>query len=76
MKYLGVPLLARRLNVDDYKGLVDKVKRKVQDWKNRALSYAGRLQLICFVLSSMQVYWAVVCQIPKTVIKEIDSIYP
>ena len=55
MKYLGVPLLARRLNVNDCKGLVDKVKRKVQDWKNRALSNAGRLQLISFVLSFMQV---------------------
>ncbi|GJS94844.1 hypothetical protein Tco_0801812 [Tanacetum coccineum] len=37
------------------KQLVDKVKSKVGDWKNKFLSYAGRVQLIGSVLGSMQV---------------------
>ncbi|GJV54248.1 RNA-directed DNA polymerase, eukaryota, reverse transcriptase zinc-binding domain protein [Tanacetum coccineum] len=49
------------------KGLIDKVKIKVNDWKNELLSYAGRLQLIASILSSMQVYWASVFILPKYV---------
>ncbi|GJX69516.1 RNA-directed DNA polymerase, eukaryota, reverse transcriptase zinc-binding domain protein [Tanacetum coccineum] len=74
MKYLGVPLLAKCLGVADCKSLIDKVKSKVGDWINRSLSYAGRVQLIASVLTSMQLYWASVYLLPKTVIKEIDKV--
>ncbi|GJT52831.1 RNA-directed DNA polymerase, eukaryota, reverse transcriptase zinc-binding domain protein [Tanacetum coccineum] len=46
VKYLGVPLLAKKLGINDCKQLVEKVKNRIQDWKNRFLSYAGKLQLI------------------------------
>ncbi|GJX45178.1 RNA-directed DNA polymerase, eukaryota, reverse transcriptase zinc-binding domain protein [Tanacetum coccineum] len=39
VKYLSIPLLAKRLGIKDYKQLVDKVKGKIQHWKNKALSY-------------------------------------
>ncbi|GKB24961.1 RNA-directed DNA polymerase, eukaryota, reverse transcriptase zinc-binding domain protein [Tanacetum coccineum] len=74
VKNLGIPLLAKKLGINDCKQLVDKVKCKIQDWKNRFLSYAGKLQLIAAVLSTMQTYWASVLQIPKTVVNEIDGI--
>nr|GEX41079.1 reverse transcriptase domain, reverse transcriptase zinc-binding domain protein [Tanacetum cinerariifolium] len=38
------------------------------------LSYAGRLQLIDSVLSSMQVYWVAVYLIPKTTMMDINFI--
>ncbi|GJX36031.1 RNA-directed DNA polymerase, eukaryota, reverse transcriptase zinc-binding domain protein [Tanacetum coccineum] len=74
MKYLGVPLIKIQLNVSECKPLVEKVEKKILDWKNRALTYAGRLQLIASVLSSMQMYWALVFLIPKTVINEINKL--
>ncbi|GJY92618.1 RNA-directed DNA polymerase, eukaryota, reverse transcriptase zinc-binding domain protein [Tanacetum coccineum] len=74
VRYLGIPLLAKKLSIKDCNQLVEKVKSKIQDWKNRFLSYAGKLQLIAAVLSTMQTYWAAVLKIPKTVVKEIDSI--
>ncbi|GJS30412.1 RNA-directed DNA polymerase, eukaryota, reverse transcriptase zinc-binding domain protein [Tanacetum coccineum] len=55
MRYLGVPLITKRLGKDECKQLVDKVKAKVGDWKNKFLSYAGRVQLIASVLGFMQV---------------------
>ncbi|GKD70898.1 RNA-directed DNA polymerase, eukaryota, reverse transcriptase zinc-binding domain protein [Tanacetum coccineum] len=61
VKYLGIPSITKKLGINDCKELVDKVKRKVNDWKNKALSYAGRLQLIASVLASMQTYWALIC---------------
>lgn len=54
--------------------LIDRVKGKVIDWKNRSLSYAGRIQLIASILSAMQIYWASVYMLPKAVIKDIDKI--
>ena len=74
VKYLGVPLLSKKIGAKECKKLVDKVKNKVEDWKNRYLSYAGRLQLIASVLSSLNTYWAAVFLIPKTVIKDIDRV--
>ncbi|GJW96848.1 RNA-directed DNA polymerase, eukaryota, reverse transcriptase zinc-binding domain protein, partial [Tanacetum coccineum] len=43
-------------------------------WKNKCLSYAGRLQLVASVLESIHVYWAIVFVLPQTVIDEINSI--
>nr|GEX81790.1 hypothetical protein [Tanacetum cinerariifolium] len=74
MKYLGVPLLAKCLGVADCKCLIHKVKAKVGDWKNKCLSYASRVQLIAYVLASMQLYWALVYLLPKTLVKEIDKV--
>ncbi|GKA26888.1 RNA-directed DNA polymerase, eukaryota, reverse transcriptase zinc-binding domain protein [Tanacetum coccineum] len=73
MKYLGVPLLAKCLVIKDCKQLVEKVKERIGYWKNRFLSYAGRVQLISFVLASLQIYWASVYLIPKTMVNEIDK---
>ncbi|GKA14485.1 RNA-directed DNA polymerase, eukaryota, reverse transcriptase zinc-binding domain protein [Tanacetum coccineum] len=75
MKYLGVPLLAKRLGVSDCKCLIDNVENRITCWKNRHLSYAGRIQLIASVLSAMQQYWASVFMLPDTVIKELDQLF-
>nr|GEZ09522.1 RNA-directed DNA polymerase, eukaryota, reverse transcriptase zinc-binding domain protein [Tanacetum cinerariifolium] len=74
MKYLGVPLLAKRLGVKDCKSLIENVENKINCWKNKNLSYAGRIQLIASVLSTMQQYWASVYNLPLTVIKELNKL--
>ncbi|GJS80066.1 RNA-directed DNA polymerase, eukaryota, reverse transcriptase zinc-binding domain protein [Tanacetum coccineum] len=74
MKYLGVPLITKQISIFYCKLLIEKVEKKVLDWKNRALTYTGRLQLIASVLSSMQMYWASVFLIPKTFINEINKL--
>ncbi|GJR10423.1 RNA-directed DNA polymerase, eukaryota, reverse transcriptase zinc-binding domain protein [Tanacetum coccineum] len=76
VRYLGVPLITKKIGVNDCKQqLVDKVKKKLNDWKNKNLSYAGRAQLIASVLGSMQVYWGSVFLLPKIVIKDIESCF-
>ncbi|GJV29184.1 reverse transcriptase domain, reverse transcriptase zinc-binding domain protein [Tanacetum coccineum] len=75
VSYLGVPLITKQRSFTDCKCLIDRVKAKVNNWLNRMLSYAGRLQLITSILSSMQVYWALVFILPKTVIKDIDKLF-
>ncbi|GKG54195.1 hypothetical protein Tco_0557718, partial [Tanacetum coccineum] len=81
VRYLGVPLLAKKLSVKDCKPLIDKVEERVSCWRNKTLSYAGRIQLLASVLSSellasvlssMQIYWASVYLLPLSVIKDLD----
>ncbi|GJY29993.1 putative RNA-directed DNA polymerase, eukaryota, reverse transcriptase zinc-binding domain protein [Tanacetum coccineum] len=74
VKYLGVPLVSSRLMVRDCKELVEKVQSRVQDWKNKSLSIAGRLQLIRSVVGSMHIFWASVFVIPTRVLLDIEQI--
>nr|GEU94601.1 hypothetical protein [Tanacetum cinerariifolium] len=69
VKYLGVPLVPSRLVHRDCQELLERVKHRVNDWKNKYLSFVGRAQLIRSVLSDMKkgkakVAWEVVC-LPK-----------
>ncbi|GKB45459.1 RNA-directed DNA polymerase, eukaryota, reverse transcriptase zinc-binding domain protein [Tanacetum coccineum] len=74
VKYLGVPLTSKRIGVKNYKSLIDKVKSRVSNWKNKCLSYAGSLQLIAYVLESTHMYCASVFLRPYGVIKDINKI--
>nr|GEU76611.1 hypothetical protein [Tanacetum cinerariifolium] len=74
LRYLGVLLIAKRLGVKECGYLLDKIKCKISNWKNRYLSYARRLQLIDVVLESINVYWASVFLLPTTIIKEINRL--
>ncbi|GJT04882.1 hypothetical protein Tco_0839344 [Tanacetum coccineum] len=74
VKYLGVPLVSSRLIFRDCKELIDKVQNRVNDWKNKSLSFAGRLQLIQSVLGSLNVFWASVFALPSRVLLDIEQI--
>ncbi|GJU81687.1 RNA-directed DNA polymerase, eukaryota, reverse transcriptase zinc-binding domain protein [Tanacetum coccineum] len=74
MTYLGVPLITKKIGINDCKCLIDRIKARVNSWKNKLLSYAGRLQLITSVLASMHIYWASAFRLPKAVIKDIDKV--
>ncbi|GKC57285.1 putative reverse transcriptase domain, reverse transcriptase zinc-binding domain protein, partial [Tanacetum coccineum] len=50
VKYLGVPLVPSRLVYRDCSELMERVKRRINDWKNKSLSFAVRVQLIHSVI--------------------------
>ncbi|GKB61174.1 RNA-directed DNA polymerase, eukaryota, reverse transcriptase zinc-binding domain protein [Tanacetum coccineum] len=64
VRYLGVPLITKKISSIDCKPLIDKVKNRVLDWRNKALSYSGRLQLISSVLRKAKISWKSICK-PK-----------
>lgn len=53
VRYLGMPLTTKALTRPDYEPLIDKVRGRMLSWKNKYLSYAGRLQLIKSVIASI-----------------------
>ncbi|GJV35250.1 putative reverse transcriptase domain, reverse transcriptase zinc-binding domain protein [Tanacetum coccineum] len=74
VNYLGVPLISSRILNKDCKVLVEKARNRIRDWKNKSLSFAGRLQLCNSVILSMQVYWASVLAIPFGIIDDIQQL--
>ncbi|GJR35154.1 RNA-directed DNA polymerase, eukaryota, reverse transcriptase zinc-binding domain protein [Tanacetum coccineum] len=69
-----VPLVSSRLLIRDCVELIDRVQTRIQDWKNKSLSAAGRLQLIRSVLGAMHIYWASVFILPSRVLLNIEQL--
>lgn len=74
IRYLGVPLITKRLAQKDCKTLIKKITARITYWSANFLSYVGRLQLVQSVIFSMHNYWCRHFILPKGVIKEINSI--
>ena len=53
VRYLGLPLLTKRMTVNDYMPLVEKIRKRMSSWTGRFLSHAGRHQLINSVIMSL-----------------------
>ncbi|GKA45343.1 hypothetical protein Tco_0738139 [Tanacetum coccineum] len=49
IKYLGVPITSKRLGIKECKSLTDKVENRVTNWKNKSLTYVGRLMFVASV---------------------------
>lgn len=64
VKYLWVPIFAGNLQIKDYAPITEKTTARIKSWSSSFLSFAGRLQLIKFVLSSLYQYWCNVIPLP------------
>lgn len=74
VRYLGLPLLSKKMSADDYSPLISRIKNKISSWTARHLSFAGRLQLIGSVLYSITHFWMSAFRLPKQCIQEINSL--
>ncbi|XP_038996678.1 uncharacterized protein LOC120121390 [Hibiscus syriacus] len=45
VRYLGIPLVTKKLNEMDYQPLIDKIRARLNLWVNKHLSFASKLQL-------------------------------
>lgn len=74
VKYLGLPLLSTRLLYTDCSPLIAKVMSRIQGWRGKLLSYAGRLHLVKSVLSTLVSYWIYVLLLPMGVVQEVNRL--
>ncbi|KAA3482563.1 LINE-type retrotransposon LIb DNA [Gossypium australe] len=72
--YLGVPLLHKRVTKSTLNFVVDKIRRKLQSWDARKLSFAGRITLAQSVLISIPNYFMQTMMIPKGVCDDIERL--
>lgn len=62
-----------KLSALDCKALLERIIARINSWASKKLSFAGRLQLLSFVLFSNQVYWSSMFIPPKKFIKTIEQ---
>ena len=74
LKYLGVPIITTKLKKEDCNDLVQKISSRILSWTSKFLSYAGRIQLIKFVLAGIQNYWAGMFILPKGVLTQVERL--
>lgn len=74
VRYLGLLLLSKRLSATSCAPLQQAITTRLQSWKAKLLSYAGRVELIKSALSSMHLYWTSVFILPVSVLQAIDRI--
>jgi len=41
VRYLGLPLVTKRLMAEDYDPLLEQIRKRIASWTSRYLSYAG-----------------------------------
>lgn len=70
LKYLGIPLSARKINLADCQPLLDKVRQKLVGWKG----YVGRLEQIKSTLSSLHILWSSCFLLPRSCLDQLDQI--
>jgi hypothetical protein len=73
VRYLGVPLITKKLSGLDCEALVAKVAGRIDSWLVKHLSFAGRLQLVSSILFSLQIYWSKVFILPEKVTRLLEQ---
>lgn len=73
IKYLELPLTTKTMTCSDYEPLLLKIKSRFQSWTSKALSFAGRLQLINSVIASVTNFWCSAFSLPQGCTDEIES---
>ncbi|CAN1136539.1 LINE-1 retrotransposable element ORF2 protein [Linum perenne] len=74
-RYLGVPLTTGKLRRVDCRALLDKITKRITDWRAKKLSYAGKIQLLNLVIHGILQFWMASFILPSDLIKDIENIY-
>jgi hypothetical protein len=73
-KYLGLPVLVGRSKMRTFEGILSRVRKKVDGWKEKFLSQAGREILIKAVVQAIPMYCMNLFQLPKKLCSNLNSI--
>ena len=73
-KYLGMPILQKRINKDTFGEVLEKVASRLAGWKKQTLSLAGRVTLTKSVLSSIPVHTMSTISMPVGILEKLDSL--
>lgn len=74
-KYLGMPILQKRINKDTFGEVLEKVASRLSGWKRQTLSLAERVTMTRAVLSSIPVHTMSTINLPVSTLEKLDSLY-
>jgi hypothetical protein len=73
-KYLGLPVGANPRRISTLDPVVLSLRKKLNSWGNKHISFGGRIVLINSVLNSIPIYFLSFMKMPAQVIKKITRI--
>ncbi|CAL9233674.1 unnamed protein product, partial [Arabidopsis halleri] len=73
-RYLGMPILQKRINKDTFGDILEKMSSRLSGWREKTLSFAGRLTLTKAVLTAIPVHSMSTIILPKSTLKKLDKI--
>ena len=73
IRYMGVPLVDRRLRVQDWHPVIEKVESRLARWRARLLSRGGRLMLLKAVLAAIPTYFMAIFKMPVGVRRWLEQ---
>ncbi|XP_059441106.1 uncharacterized protein LOC132173594 [Corylus avellana] len=72
--YLGLPALVGKSRSQAFKGIKDRIWKRLQDWKLKFLSQAGKEILLKAVIQAILTYSMSIFMLPKCLNSEINSL--
>lgn len=72
--YLGLPIGGNSSRICTWDPILDRMKKKLANWKGSLLSIGGRLTLLKASLSSLPLYYMSLFPIPMAVVEKITRI--
>jgi hypothetical protein len=73
-KYLGLPVGGNPRKLDTWEPMLTIIKRKLGTWRNKYVSFGGRIVLLNAVLSAIPVFFLSYMKMPVKVWKELVKI--
>lgn len=74
IQYLGIPIFLGKRKMVYFEHILDKVRRALEGWKARLLSFSGRVTLIKAVLTTIPIYTLASAYVPNGIIKRAEQI--
>ena len=72
--YLGLPIGECMSRINAWNPVIEKVKKRLIDWKAKTMLFGGHLTLVKSVLGSLPLYYLSMFHVPSSVIKQLESI--
>lgn len=72
--HLGMPLIPKRVGVNTFDFMVNKVQNRLNDWEPKKFSLAGRITLTKSILLSIPNYFKATVRIPISVCGVIEKL--
>jgi hypothetical protein len=73
--YLGLPILFGNSKKSAFQPIIEKVKSKIEGWRAKSLSQAGRLVLIKSVAATIPSYAMSTFLLPKSICSNLDKVF-
>ncbi|OVA10968.1 hypothetical protein BVC80_1345g12 [Macleaya cordata] len=73
-KYLGAPLFIDKSKHKSFEGIVRSLDQRIQGWKGKLLSQAGRTTMTKSVLGTIQTFQSACFLLPATISSKLNGL--